>query len=71
MDTLISQLLYLWLGSGHILEDRVKRLSDPEHQEVGCETVSPRNGCINKSISVSISKDMLMWNTESFTESYL
>jgi hypothetical protein len=44
MDTLISQLLYLWLGSGHILEERVKRLSDPEHQEVGCETVSPRNG---------------------------
>ena len=59
MDTLISQLLYLWLGSGHILEERVKRLSDPEHQEVGCETVSPRNGCINKTGTISLSIDLV------------
>ena len=49
MDTSILQLLHPWLRE-HFRKGEVERLSDPKkpkYQEVCCETVSPRNGCIN------------------------
>lgn len=47
------QLIYLHhssciYGLGIVPEEGLERLSKPEHWEVHCETVSPRNGCINK-----------------------
>lgn len=37
------------LCSGNIVEEGMERLQGPEGQEFICETVSLRNGCLNKS----------------------
>lgn len=45
--------------TGNTVEKGVRRLEVSDHWEVCCETVSPRNGCINKTRTMPISMDIL------------
>lgn len=42
-------------------EEVLERLRDSEYQEVGCETVSSIDGCINNTGTVAKPTALLMW----------
>jgi hypothetical protein len=43
------------------VEEATEELQEPEYQEVCCEAVSSRNGCIYKTRTREILIHMLMW----------
>lgn len=46
-------------------------LKEPKYRGVCCEAVSPRNGYMNKTRTITISVDMLVLKGEIFMEPYL
>lgn len=49
---------------------RPEGLWEAEYQEICHETVSPRNGCLNKTGTMTISMDMWTWEGECFEGSH-
>lgn len=57
-------------SSENIVKDQGKSLCEKEYQEAFYETVSSRNGCINKTGTIEISMNTLMWKGKVFVASH-
>lgn len=57
-------------NSENIMEQGAERFKEPEYQEVGYETVVPRNSGINKTRTIPVSMNMLPSMCKTFVGSH-